>query len=105
VLEEMRRTGPTPAELNQARTRFETQMLAGLQSVGGFGGKADTLQSYNHYRGEPGFLMGDLERYDAVTPEAVRDFARVTLPPSARVVLHAVPSPPGTPPAPSKEKP
>jgi zinc protease len=85
-------------------------MLAGLQSVGGFGGKADTLQSYNHYRGDPGFLVRDLERYDAVTPERVRDFARDLLQPGARVVLHAVPSSPSSPspapsPAPSKEKP
>ncbi|MFY0582478.1 M16 family metallopeptidase [Cystobacter fuscus] len=105
VLEEMRRTGPTAAELDQARTRFETQMLAGLQSVGGFGGKADTLQTYNHYRGDPGFLVHDLERYDAVTPERVRDFARDTLKPTERVVLHAVPSTPSPSPAPSKEKP
>ncbi|OJH36606.1 M16 family metallopeptidase [Cystobacter ferrugineus] len=105
VLEEMRRTGPTPAEINQARTRFETQMLAGLQSVGGFGGKADTLQSYNHHQGDPGFLVRDLERYDAVTPERVRDFARDMLKPTERVVLHAVPSPTSPSPAPSKEKP
>ncbi|WNG13227.1 M16 family metallopeptidase [Cystobacter fuscus] len=105
VLEEMRRAGPTAAELDQARTRFETQMLAGLQSVGGFGGKADTLQSYNHFRGDPGFLVHDLERYDAVTPERVRDFARDTLKPTERVVLHAVPSTPSPSPAPSKEKP
>ncbi|MET0405555.1 MAG: pitrilysin family protein [Cystobacter sp.] len=102
VLEEMRRVGPTPAEINQARTRFETQTVAGLQSVGGFGGKADTLQDFNHHRGDPGFLMGSLERYDAVTPEVVRDFARTWLVPTARVVLHAVPSTPA--PAP-QEKP
>ncbi|QRK11122.1 insulinase family protein [Archangium violaceum] len=92
VLEEVRREGITQQELNRARTRFETQMLAGLQSVGGFGGKADVLQSYNHYTGDPGFLDEDLERYDAVTPEKVRAFAREYLRPDARVVLHAVPS-------------
>jgi predicted Zn-dependent peptidase len=92
VLDEVRRGGMTPQELNRARTRFETQMLAGLQSVGGFGGKADVLQSYNHYAGDPGYLNEDLARYDAVTPERVRDFAREYLEPEARVVLHAVPS-------------
>ena len=91
VLDEVRRQGVSASDLNQARTRFETQMLAGLQSVGGFGGKADTLQSYNHYQGDPGFLDEDLARYDAVTPEKVRDFARDTLRPERRVVLHAVP--------------
>ncbi|PTL77117.1 pitrilysin family protein [Vitiosangium sp. GDMCC 1.1324] len=92
VLDEVRRDGIQPQELNRARSRFETQMLAGLQSVGGFGGKADTLQSYNHYEGDPGYLNEDLARYDAVTPDKVRDFAREYLKPDARVVLHAVPS-------------
>jgi predicted Zn-dependent peptidase len=91
VLEEVRREGISQQELNRARTRFETQMLAGLQSVGGFGGKADVLQSYNHYMNDPGFLDEDLSRYDAVTTERVRDFAREYLKPDARVVLHAVP--------------
>jgi predicted Zn-dependent peptidase len=91
VLEEVRREGMTRQELDRARTRFETQMLAGLQSVGGFGGKADVLQSYNHYRGDPDYLGEDLARYDAVTPERVRDFAREYLRPDARVVMHAVP--------------
>jgi predicted Zn-dependent peptidase len=68
-------------------------MLAGLQSVGGFGGKADALQSYNHHTGDPGYLDEDLARYDAVTTEKVRTFAREYLKPDARVVMHAVPSP------------
>ncbi|MCY1083554.1 M16 family metallopeptidase [Archangium lansingense] len=92
VLEEVRRGGMTQQELDRARTRFETQMLAGLQSVGGFGGKADVLQSYNHYQGDPGFLGEDLARYDAVTADKVRDFAREYLKPDARVVVHAVPA-------------
>ena len=91
VLEEVRRGGMTQQDLDRARTRFETQMLAGLQSVGGFGGKADVLQSYNHYLGDPGYLDEDLARYDAVTADKVRDFAREYLEPDARVVLHAVP--------------
>ena len=93
VLEEVRREGVSQDELNRARTRFETQMLAGLQSVGGFGGKADTLQSYNHHKGDPGYLDEDLARYDAVTTEKVRTFAREYLKPDARVVMHAVPTP------------
>ncbi|HEX8440166.1 M16 family metallopeptidase, partial [Archangium sp.] len=93
VLDEVRRDGISQQDLNRARTRFETQMLAGLQSVGGFGGKADVLQSYNHYVNDPGYLDEDLARYDAVTTDSVRDFARQYLKPDARVVLHAVPTP------------
>jgi predicted Zn-dependent peptidase len=93
VLDEVRREGITQEELNRSRTRFETQMLAGLQSVGGFGGKADVLQSYNHYVNDPGYLDEDLARYDAVTTDKARDFARDLLEPEARVVVHAVPTP------------
>ena len=91
VLEEVRRQGVSASQLARARTRFETLMLSGLQSVGGIGGKADTLQSYNHYQGDPGFLDEDLARYDSVTPEKVRALARDVLVPERRVVLHAVP--------------
>ena len=100
VLEEVRRKGVTPRQISQVRTTFETQMLSGLQSVGGGGGKADTLQSYNHFLNDPGYLTSDLARYDAVTPERVRDLAREFLAPERRVVLHAVPQT-----APQKEKP
>ncbi|HSP79550.1 MAG TPA: pitrilysin family protein [Myxococcaceae bacterium] len=92
VLREVREQGMTREELERARTRFETQTLAGLQSVGGFGGKADVLQSYNHYVGDPGYLGEDLARYDEVTLEKVKAFANEVLKPDARVVLHAIPS-------------
>jgi len=76
-------------------------MLAGLQSIGGFGGKADVLQNYNHFVGEPSYVAQDLARYQQVTPEKVKQFATDTLRPNARVVLHAVP--PARTPAASKE--
>ncbi len=75
VLEEVRKNGVTPDEVNRARTRFDTQFLAGLQSIGGFGGKADVLQNYNHFIGEPSWVAQDLARYEAVTPEQVKRFA------------------------------
>jgi zinc protease len=93
VLEEIRKSGVTPDEVNRARTRFDTQFLAGLQSIGGFGGKADVLQNYNHFVGEPSYVAQDLARYEAVTPEQVKRFATEQLRTDARVVLHAVPAP------------
>jgi predicted Zn-dependent peptidase len=93
ILAEVRKSGLTPEEIERARTRYDTAMLAGLQSIGGFGGKADVLQSYNHHVGEPSYVAQDLARYQQVTPEAVKQFANDVLRPDARVVLHAVPSP------------
>jgi zinc protease len=97
VLEEIRKGGVTQEEINRARTRYDTRMLAGLQSVGGFGGKADVLQNYNHFVGEPSYVAQDLARYQEVTPEKVKRFVTETLRPDARVVLHAVPAPQAAP--------
>jgi len=91
LLEEVRKNGVTAEEIQRARTRYDTRTLAGLQSIGGFGGKADVLQSYNHFVGEPSYVAQDLARYETVTPEAVKQFTRDTLRPDARVILHAVP--------------
>ncbi|HYH94625.1 pitrilysin family protein [Hyalangium sp.] len=93
VLEEVRKNGVTAEELNRARTRYDTRMLSGLESVGGFGGKADVLQSYNQFVGEPSYLAQDLARYQAVSQEDVKRYANEQLRLDARVVLHAVPAP------------
>ncbi|MBN1206482.1 MAG: insulinase family protein [Myxococcaceae bacterium] len=93
VLEELRKNGVTQEEIHRARTRYETRMLAGLQSIGGFGGKADALQNYNHFIGEPSYVAQDLARYQQVTPDKVKRYATEWLRPDARVVLHAVPAP------------
>ncbi|MFP2925353.1 M16 family metallopeptidase [Pyxidicoccus sp. 3LG] len=104
VLEEVRRNGITPEELNRARTRFDTRMLAGLQAVGGFGGKADVLQNYNHFTGEPNYISQDLGRYESITPDDVKKFAQDTLRNDARVILHAVPAPRRQAPSAPKER-
>jgi len=93
VLDEVRKNGVTAEELNRARTRYDTRMLSGLESVGGFGGKADVLQNYNHFVGEPSYLAQDLARYQTVSPDDVKRYATEQLRPGARVVLHAVPAP------------
>ena len=92
ILDDVRKNGITEDEIVRARNKFETGKIAGLQSVGGFGGRADLLQSYNHFLGEPDRLAFDLARYDEVTPEMVKQFANETLAPNRRVVLHAVPA-------------
>jgi predicted Zn-dependent peptidase len=91
ILDEVRRDGITAEEIARARTRYDTRTLGGLQAVGGGGGKAEVLQSYNHFIGEPSYIAQDLARYEKVTPESVKQFARNTLPANARVILHAVP--------------
>ena len=49
--------------------------LRGVERIGGFGGKADVLNRYEMFTGDPGYLGKDIARYRAVTPEAVKAFA------------------------------
>jgi zinc protease len=66
---------------------LQTSMVSSLQNVGGFGGKADTLNRYNQYVGDPGFLAQDMARYNAVTPAGVQALAQKLLDPKARAVV------------------
>jgi zinc protease len=43
-----------------------------LQSVGGFGGKADRLNHYYFYTGTSDFISQDLARYRLLTVDRVR---------------------------------
>ena len=95
--------GPTAAEVERARNQIERSLYQGLQKVGG---RADQLNMYNQYLGDPGFLPKDIERYTRVTAADVQRVVRDTLRPNARVVILAVrgekkldPDPPA-PPAP-----
>ena len=85
-----RETGPEPVEIDRARNAGETQIVRGLERLGGFGGVADKLNEYNHYVGDPGFLRKDLERYREITPASVKAFAE-QLTSNSRVVVRAIP--------------
>jgi zinc protease len=90
----IRAAAPATREVEMARNTIETNIIGGLERLGGFGGVADRLNSYNHYLGNPDYLQSDIARYRAVTPAAVQTFARDYLTASSRVVLHAVPGQP-----------
>ena len=91
VLAQVRKAGVEQAEVTRALNRYETGFFKGLQRLGGFGGKAEKLQRYNHFVGDPGYMQKDLERYRKVTPAAVKAFAVKYLPADRRVVMTAVP--------------
>ncbi len=89
------RSTPTDArEIERARNMIETNIIGGLERLGGFGGIADRLNSYNHYLGNPDYLQQDIQRYRGVTASTLQTFARDQLAPTARVVMHVVPGEP-----------
>ena len=61
------KTGPTPAELARAKTKQRYNFVTGLERIGGFGGKADLLNQYNTFLGDPGKFDEDVARYQKVT--------------------------------------
>jgi zinc protease len=69
------KTGPTAAELDRAKSKQEFAFVSGLERIGGFGGKADLLNQYNTYLGDPGRFEADIERHRRVTPGQAREAA------------------------------
>ena len=86
----VQKDGITAAELERAKNTIETQRIQHLQRLGGFGGKADMLDLYNHYLNDPGYLPKDLARYENATRESVKQQAE-KLTPNSRVVVYGVP--------------
>jgi zinc protease len=84
--------GPTPREVERVRNQFEAQFLDAMERVGGFDGKADRLNHYAYFLGEPDSFERDLARYRAVTPADIQRVARAYLRERHRVVLSVVPT-------------
>ena len=90
-VESLRTQGPTQAELDRARTQILSNLIQGLQRLGGFGGVADLMNRYNQYMHDPGFLAKDVARYEAVTPAAVKKAGEEFFGKNQRVVVYCVP--------------
>ncbi|MBU7590008.1 MAG: insulinase family protein [Sphingopyxis terrae] len=65
-------TGPTADELQRAAASYLGGTISGLESVGGFGGKAVTLAEGQLYADDPEFYRRQLAALGAVTPDSVR---------------------------------
>jgi zinc protease len=91
------KSGPTQAELDRARTKQEFEFISGLERIGGFGGKADLLNQYNTYLGDPGKFDEDLARYRKLTVADVRGAAARWLDTRNRLLIRFRPEPSGRP--------
>ncbi|HEX3704142.1 MAG TPA: pitrilysin family protein, partial [Vicinamibacterales bacterium] len=98
-LTKLQATGPDEKELERSQNTWETRLLTGLEVMGGFGGVADTLNLYNHYLNNPGYLPEDLARHRHVTVASVKQFAHDQLAAHARVIVFGVPGEPDLGPA------
>lgn len=91
ALEEIRRiaeTPPTAEELQRVVNSLETQFVRSIETTIG---KADQLNMYYYYTGNPDYAAQDLARYRALTPADVQRVAREYLSNANRVVISIVP--------------
>lgn len=84
------RNGVTARELARAKNSIKSSFLNRLASVGGFGGKADMLNSYNFAVGTPEYVQQHAAQYEAVTRADVQRVARKYLS-RPKIVLTVVP--------------
>ena len=67
------------AELTSVINRTELHYVRQLERLGGFGGRADLLNYFNTYTGDPGGINRDAARYRGVSVDDIRRVAAATL--------------------------
>ncbi|KAA6462185.1 insulinase family protein [Acidobacteria bacterium AB60] len=90
-LEKLQQEGPTAEEVEAAKALALTGKISGLQRLGGFGGVADTLDQYNQYTGDPGFLPKELSMMEAVAVGNTKTAANKYLSRNSAVVVYCLP--------------
>jgi zinc protease len=90
-LDKLRTTPPEPREMQRALNQIEANFYRGMERVGGFGGKANQLNSYYKSAGTPDYFQKDLDRYRALTPADIKAAVEKYLPKDRRVELSVLP--------------
>jgi zinc protease len=83
--------GPTADEIERGRAQTEAQFIYRLQTLGGFGGKADQLNAYSVFVNDPGYFEHDLARYASITADDLHRAVRKYIRTDNRVALSVVP--------------
>jgi len=90
-LAQLAATGPSDEEMDRERIQAEASFVYRLQTLGGFGGKADQLNAYNVYLGRPDYFGDDLQRYLSVTRHDLAS-AAASLVPAAATAVSVIPA-------------
>ena len=78
-------------ELARVVNQYESRFLTQIERSGGFSGKANQLNEYFFYTGNPDYFNEDLQRYKSVDPSDISAAARKYLRSNARIVMSIVP--------------
>ena len=74
-VERLRAAPPTEEELTRAKNQVESRLVRQMANVGGFSGRANRLNSYNVFGGDPGLINREMERYMEVQPQDIQRVA------------------------------
>jgi predicted Zn-dependent peptidase len=88
VLAEFVEQGPNAEELEKQKAQIEYAAVSQMQSVLR---KADQLNMYQFFFGEPNSLRRDMDRYRTATSAGVKKWARQVLTPDKRLILRVIP--------------
>ena len=90
-IQKLQREPPTAHELERSINQIESSFYNRMERVGGFGGKADQLNAYYTYTGNPDWFNEDLGRYRVLSADDVSAAAAQFLPLDKRVELTVEP--------------
>ncbi len=90
-LAKVSRTGPAADDLERRKRRVDMALLNSVQSIES---RADKLNTYEYFFGNPDSLQRDRDRYKNATPATVKAWASAVLRPDARVIQHVLPETP-----------
>ena len=90
-LDKLLAEGITAQELTAARTQWKASFIRRIETVGGFGGIANRLNTYNRYLGDPDNIEFDFDRYENASARDVLSYARRYLDADKRGTLRIVP--------------
>jgi zinc protease len=86
-IQRLQREAPSAHELERSINQIEASFFNRMERVGGFGGKADQLNAYYTYTGDPDWFNEDLGRYRVLSVNDVTAAALQFLPLDRRVEL------------------
>ena len=89
-LAKLRATPPSGPEMERARTQLVSHLIFTNEKVTT---RANLINTYNQYTGDPGFFEKDLARYKALSAAALQQAATAHLPADRRVVAIVTPTP------------
>jgi zinc protease len=90
-IRKLQREPPTAHEVERSINQIEASFFNRMERVGGFGGKADQLNAYYTYTGNPDWFNEDLGRYRVLSADDVSAAAAQFLPLDQRVELTVEP--------------